>query len=158
MIFFRMFITGFNTGLWVERVLYLLILSCIYKKVDEENLFRVWKIIGIIVMAGIFYQSFQVYILGQSVSTINIFPFLQSNSENYLLGYDRPHSFFFRTGSILYMDITAFMYVYEKKKAYLDGIYFDKHFIIDIFNGNINDRSNMAVLCVCKCQKRREIF
>ena len=45
-------------------------------------------------MAGIFYQSFQVYILGQSVSTINIFPFLQSNSENYLLGYDRPHSFF----------------------------------------------------------------
>lgn len=92
--FFRMFITGFNTGLWVERVLYLLILSCIYKKVDEENLFRVWKIIGIIVMAGIFYQSFQVYILGQSVSTINIFPFLQSNSENYLLGYDRPHSFF----------------------------------------------------------------
>ena len=29
--FFRMFITGFNTGLWVERVLYLLILSCIYK-------------------------------------------------------------------------------------------------------------------------------
>ena len=43
-------------------------------------------------------------------------------------------------------------------KAYLDGIYFDKHFIIDIFNGNINDRSNMAVLFVCKCQKRREIF
>ena len=35
--FFRMFITGFNTGLWVERVLYLLILSCIYKKVDEER-------------------------------------------------------------------------------------------------------------------------
>ena len=92
--FFRVFITGFSTGLWVERVLYLLILSCIYKKVDEENLFRVWKNIGIIVMAGIFYQSFQVYILGQSVSTINIFPFLQSNSENYLLGYDRPHSFF----------------------------------------------------------------
>lgn len=92
--FFRMSITGFNTGIWVERVLYLLILSSIYKKVDEENLFRVWKIIGIIVIAGIFYQSFQVYILGQSVSTINIFPFLQSNSENYLLGYDRPHSFF----------------------------------------------------------------
>lgn len=92
--FFRMYITGFNTGIWVERVLYLLILSSIYKKVDEENLFRVWKIIGIIVIAGIFYQSFQVYILGQSVSTINIFPFLQSNSENYLLGYDRPHSFF----------------------------------------------------------------
>ena len=43
--FFRMFITGFNTGLWVERVLYLLILSCIYKKVDEENLFRVWATI-----------------------------------------------------------------------------------------------------------------
>lgn len=92
--FFRMSITGFNTGIWVERVLYLLILSSIYKKVDEENLFRVWKIIGIIVIAGIFYQSFQVYILGQSVSTINIFPFLHSNSENYLLGYDRPHSFF----------------------------------------------------------------
>ncbi|EJZ70195.1 hypothetical protein [Lachnoanaerobaculum sp. OBRC5-5] len=92
--FFRMFITGFNSGLWIERTSYLLILSCIYKNNNEENLFRVWKLIGIIVMAGIFYQSFQVYILGQSVSTINIFPFLQSNSENYLLSYDRPHSFF----------------------------------------------------------------
>ena len=59
--FFRMFITGFNTGLWVERVLYLLILSCIYKKVDEENLFRVWKIIGIIVIPGIYIGTISVY-------------------------------------------------------------------------------------------------
>lgn len=91
---FRMFITGFNAGLWVERVFYLFVLSCICTKVDEENLFRAWKIIGTIAMLGIFFQSFQVYILGQSVSTINIFPFLQSSSENYLLSYDRPHSFF----------------------------------------------------------------
>ena len=91
---FRMFITEFNIGLWVERILYLLILSCIYKKVDEEKLFKVWKIMGIIVMIGIFFQSIQIYLLKQSVSTINIFPFLKSNSENYLLVYDRPHSFF----------------------------------------------------------------
>ena len=92
--FIRIVITGFNTGLWVERLFYLLLLSCVYKRIDEDNLFKVWKFIGIIVMGGLFYQSFQVYILGQSVSTINILPFLQSSSENYLLKYSRPHSFF----------------------------------------------------------------
>lgn len=90
----RTFVTGFNTGLWVERLFYLLLLSCVHNRLDDENLFKVWKYVGIVVMAGLFYQSFQVYILGQSVSTINILPFLQSNSENYLLKYDRPHSFF----------------------------------------------------------------
>ena len=69
------------------------------------------------------------------MSTINIFPFLQSNSENYLLGYDRPHSFFLEPAAYCTWILPLFMYVYEKKKAYLDGIYFDKHFIIDIFNG-----------------------
>lgn len=90
----RTFITGFNMGLCVERLFYLLLLSCVHNRLDDENLYKVWKCIGIVVMAGLFYQSFQVYILGQSVSTINILPFLQSDSENYLLKYDRPHSFF----------------------------------------------------------------
>lgn len=90
----KIFIIDFNTGLWFERALYLLVLSCIYKRIDEENLFTVWKIVGIIAIAGVFYQSLQVYILGQSVSTINLLPFLQSSSENYLLKYNRPHSLF----------------------------------------------------------------
>lgn len=90
----RTFITEFNIGLWVERLFYLLLLSCVHNRIDDENLYKVWKCIGIVVMAGLFFQSFQVYILGQSVSTINILPFLQSDSKNYLLKYDRPHSFF----------------------------------------------------------------
>ena len=61
----RTFITGFNMGLWVERLFYLLLLSCVHNRIDDENLYKVWKCIGIVVMAGLFFQSFQVYILGQ---------------------------------------------------------------------------------------------
>lgn len=90
----KAFSIGFNVGIWIERVIYLLLLGCIRKRVDEENLYKVWKVIGVVCIFGLFYQSFQVYILGQSVSTIKLLPFLESNSENYLLKYNRPHSFF----------------------------------------------------------------
>lgn len=95
----KMFIVGINFGLWAERLCYLLLLSCIYKRVDEEKLFNIWKYIAIIVMVGMFIQSFQVYILGESVSTIRLIPLMKSGSSNYLLKYNRPHSFFFEPAS-----------------------------------------------------------
>lgn len=87
---FRTFITGFNMFLWVERIVYFLFLSCTYES-DEENLLKVWKIVGALAMVGILYQSFQVYALGQAVSMIKIIPFDVTSG---IVEYNRPHSFF----------------------------------------------------------------
>lgn len=95
----RTFVTGFNVGLWIERLSFFLFLSCVHKRAKEENLYNIWKIIGIVVMIGMFYQSFQVYILGQSVSMIKLFPFLQPGGGDYLIAYNRPHSFFLEPAS-----------------------------------------------------------
>lgn len=90
----KMMVAGFNVGLWVERGIYLVFLLSIIGDVDEEKLYRIWKIIGIAAMMGMFIQAFQVYILHEPVSMIKLLPFLQSDSENYISEYMRPHSFF----------------------------------------------------------------
>lgn len=87
---FRSFITGFIISLWIERLVYFLFLSSMYEA-DEENLFKVWKIIGAMAMAGLVYQSFQVYALGQTVSMIKIIPFASTAGN---ISYNRPHSLF----------------------------------------------------------------
>ncbi len=95
---FRTFITGFNMFLWVERIVYFLFLSCTYES-DEENLLKVWKIVGALAMVGILYQSFQVYALGQAVSMIKIIPFDVTSG---IVEYNRPHSFFWSLLLILH--------------------------------------------------------
>ncbi len=114
----RMVIAGFNAGLWIERVAYLLLLACIPQRVNKENLYKVWKIVGLVVMAGIFYQSIQVYILGQPVATLHLLPFLQSNSENFLLKYDRPHSFFLEPAAFCTW-VLPFLYMCMERKKHV---------------------------------------
>lgn len=57
-----------------------------------EKLYSVYKIVGIISVLGIFYQTIQVYILGNSVSMITFLPML--NYDNVMLNYNRPCSIF----------------------------------------------------------------
>lgn len=90
---FKMFVAGFAINSWIERTIYLAFLMCVPENVDRNNLYRIWKIIGLIAMTGLFYQSFQVYALGRSVSIIKIFPFLELAGNNVSL-YGRPHSIF----------------------------------------------------------------
>ena len=89
----RTFITGFAVNTWIERTIYLVFLACIPGRVNKENLYKVWKIIGVIAMAGLVYQAFQVYALGQNVSVIRIIPFLNMASNSASV-YGRPHSIF----------------------------------------------------------------
>lgn len=92
--FIKVFIVSPNIFTWIERSIYLLFLSLIIRNVDRDNLYKVWKFVGIVAVIGLFYQSYQVYILGQPVSMIKIIPFGTSESANYLHEYMRPHSFF----------------------------------------------------------------
>lgn len=83
-----------NIGLWVERFVYIFFLMCIPRRVNKENLYKVWSIVGTVAMLGLYYQAFQVYFFGKLVTTINLLPFLNSQGTNYLLAYNRPHSLF----------------------------------------------------------------
>ncbi|MDQ0149536.1 hypothetical protein ACFO6R_09255 [Eubacterium multiforme] len=112
----KVFIVPFNVGLWVERIVYFIFLLSIIEQVNEDNLHKVWRFVGIIAIIGIYIQSFQVYILHEPVSMIKIFPFLNSNSSNYLAEYMRPHSFFLEPAAYVTWILPLLYMSMERKK------------------------------------------
>lgn len=60
----------------------------------KEYLYKPYAIVGCIAMVGIFIQSFQVHILGNSVVPIQIFPTLLGDTHQWYYYTDRPMSFF----------------------------------------------------------------
>ncbi|ELC8425430.1 hypothetical protein [Clostridium perfringens] len=113
----KIVIVPFNVGLWVERLIYFIFLLSITEQVDEDNLYKVWRFVGIIAIIGIYIQSFQVYILNKPVTMIKIFPFLSSNSSNYLIEYMRPHSFFLEPAAYVTWILPLLCMCMERKKT-----------------------------------------
>lgn len=117
--FVKAFVASPNIFTWIERMIYLLFLSSIIKNVNKDNLYKVWKFVGIIAIIGLFYQSYQVYILEQPVSMIKLIPFGTSESANYLHEYMRPHSFFLEPAAYSTWILPLLYMVMERRKFIL---------------------------------------
>lgn len=75
---------------------FILVLFCflvLKDEIDEEKLFKWFKIFGTFSMLGIAYHSLQLYVLGTAMSSLNIFPLTNDVSLNWTSEM-RPHSFF----------------------------------------------------------------
>lgn len=72
---------------------YILIFVICGKTIDENRLYKTWKVAGVIYAAGLIYHIVLVYFFNQRVSPINVIPGLSIQSEGYL-GMYRPCSFF----------------------------------------------------------------
>jgi hypothetical protein len=72
----------------------LLIIFILCGHINEVGLYRVWKLIGIFVMLGLFYHAICVYWLGINVKPIRILPMPFEGSQLWLHELPRPSSFF----------------------------------------------------------------
>jgi hypothetical protein len=78
-------------------IVYILSIYLTDVEFDEELLFAVWKIAGIIFVAGLVYQLIKIYGFGQGVSPISIIPGYELRSNETSL---RPSSFFAEPASL----------------------------------------------------------
>ena len=73
-------------------VVFILVLIICNNPIDESKVFRAWKIVGSIFIAGIIYHSILVFLLARSVSPISIIPGYDLLDGE--VGVYRPVSFF----------------------------------------------------------------
>lgn len=109
-------IVSVNAFSWLEKILYFVFLGLIIGNIDKEKFYSVYRKVGAVVMAGLFVQSVQVYILGQSVKMINILPFLNSDSENFTKEYMRPHSFMLEPAAYVSWIMPLLIMTLQKRK------------------------------------------
>ena len=81
-------------------VLYILVFIICSQALDEEKLYRVWKIAGIIFSLGLAFQVVQIYFLGQRISPISIIPGYVLRPEGNITQI-RPSSFFAEPASFV---------------------------------------------------------
>lgn len=63
--------------------------------IDEESFIKSYMLAGIVALAGLYYQAFQVYALHQAVTSIVVFPNLVRNYDQInIFGIMRPMGFF----------------------------------------------------------------
>lgn len=83
-----------NYGMWLERIMIFVLIIFMIGKVDEDKLFKVWSICSIVVLIGIIFHSYQIYILNIPATQIKILPFNFSDVDNANYAYFRPRSIF----------------------------------------------------------------
>ncbi len=111
----RIMVAPLALGQMSVYTLIALIIICSTNNIDEEKLYKVWAILGMIVMLGILYQSVQVYILRIPVKMINLLPFLTTSTEKSTAISLRPCSIFLEPA--LYCTwITPLLYLALKRK------------------------------------------
>lgn len=74
-------------------VLYFLVFIICSQSLDEDKLYKVWKIAGVIYTLGILYQVIQIYVLGHGIAPISIIPGYVLRPEDDIAQL-RPSSFF----------------------------------------------------------------
>lgn len=109
---------SFPVNTWIERMIFIGFLACCMNQINEDNLYRVWHIWGIVAMAGLMYHAVLVYGLGQNVQMIRILPFT-SDSISFTNAYARPRSIFLEPAAyvtwilpLLYMTLKRGRYVW----------------------------------------------
>ena len=106
-----------NFALWFQYIIIFIFLLLIKGKLNEDNLYKIWKYVGVFAMVGLFYQSYQVFVQGIDVGIIKVLPF-SSSAETFSMLYNRPHSIFLEPA--LYSTwILPLLYMSLKRKKYL---------------------------------------
>ena len=110
--------SSFPINTWMERIVFIVFLACCINQVNEDNLYKVWSIWGIVAMAGLVYHAVLVYGLGQNVQMIRILPFT-SDSISFTNTYARPRSIFLEPAAyvtwilpLLYMTLKRYKYLF----------------------------------------------
>ena len=74
-------------------VIYFLVFASCNHTLDEEKLYKTWRIAGTFYIIGLIYHIVQLYILGKTITPISLVPGFQLRPDN-LVGSTRPSSFF----------------------------------------------------------------
>ena len=74
-------------------VVYILVFIVCNHALDEDKLYRVWKVAGTVYILGLIYHIVQLYVLKQTITAISLIPGYQLRPDN-LVGSTRPCSFF----------------------------------------------------------------
>lgn len=106
----------------VSNIIFFLIISIVSSSIDEEKLYSVWKVMGVIVLIGIFYHSFLVFGLGQNVIPIRILPVPTGRKYIWNIGYARPRSFFSEPASFVLFIMPLLYMCLKKNKIVFGGI------------------------------------
>ena len=81
-------------------VIYFLVFIICSQSLDEDRLFKVWKIAGVIYALGLLIQVIQIYFLGQRIAPISIIPGYELRTEGNIAQL-RPSSFFAEPASFV---------------------------------------------------------
>lgn len=81
-------------------VIYFLVFIICSQSLDEDKLFKVWKIAGVIYVLGLLIQVIQIYFLGQRIAPISIIPGYELRTEGNIAQL-RPSSFFAEPASFV---------------------------------------------------------
>ena len=113
----KSFIANVNIFNWTEKIIFFVFFATIIGNINKEKLYKIWKVVGIIAMLGLFVQAVQVYLLGQSVGMIKILPFASDEAMNTTVEYMRPHSFFLEPAAYATWILPLLIMALQKKKT-----------------------------------------
>jgi len=111
----------FPLNMWIERLIYIIFLAQCINNVDEEKLYKVWKIIGIFAMIGLVYHAILVYGFGQNVQMIRVLPFT-SNSISFTNAYARPRSIFLEPAAYVTWILPLLYMSLKREKIFFSGV------------------------------------
>lgn len=102
----------------LEKIASLMVIVSISSSgIDENQLYKKWKIVSIPVLVGILYQSFQVYILKNTVSPIAILPISSQMARTWRNESIRPSSLFPEPAAYVWF-MLPLMYLAIKRRNY----------------------------------------
>lgn len=107
-------------GTWLKYLTIFLFMFVSLGRINEERFYKVWKIVGIIWISAIMFQSVQVYVLGNDVGIIKI-PFLYSDAKNFDRMYNRPHGLFMEPAAYV-TNMLPLLFLNFKHKDYIYAI------------------------------------
>lgn len=115
---------GTTTWLYLREIILIMLVAIsalvFAKQINEDLLFRVWSVIGIIVSLMVFYQSFQIYVLKQSATPF-IIGYLNERIGNWgdITNITRPSACFSEPGCVADFIAPLLIMALNRKKILL---------------------------------------
>jgi hypothetical protein len=115
-------ITSFYVNSILSNCITFLIIILVSTNLNEEKLYNVWKVTGIIVITGIFYHSVLVYGLGKPVLPIKVLPIPLEKKLVWQTRYFRPRSFFSEPAAYVIYILPLLFLAIKRNKILFAGI------------------------------------
>ena len=116
LMFFLDYVPSYMINSLIMSVTTLLMIFVLCSNLNEDGLYKVWKAVGLIVMMGLFYHAFFVYILGMNISVIRILPFPVEGTHLWQRGMLRPMSFFTEPAAYAAYMLPLLFLAFKKKE------------------------------------------